>query len=269
MYKVQIGKSCPTHFFRKLFSHMEHPNNFSLLYGANELFCCNRFFVAVAVAVDNCFFGVSFKWIRRTCSLRLAFRVNFRSQWSHLKILSLVCNRKWHRSEFLPKVRLHKGHGIFLSLQIFHLWSISWKIHSASVVHLKQIKHSVKYSAWGYLMNSRTENHTAYNPTKRDDRFPRMCLLLHFLHFLVHQSGSNLFPFHAQQSCSYHLWWSAILAMTMYSIPLFRLHFRFHGKYRHLGNCPQLCMSYHECVGSTLVAKWIFVRKNNTLKLPN
>lgn len=113
-----------TYFFRNWRSHNEQPNNRSGL--------C--FVVDVELGpVDGRFAGTFFKWIRWMWSLRLALRVNFISQWLHLKIRSFVCNRKWHLREFLPNVRLHMGHGILLSLQISHLWSISWNMHSASV----------------------------------------------------------------------------------------------------------------------------------------
>lgn len=126
-----------TYFFQNLFSHIEHSNNCSFFgcfgcccCGDDELFCFSRF------AADGGFFTPAFfcfKWMRWMCSFKLAFRVNFNSHWSHSNIRSLVCNRKWQRNEFFPNVRLQIGHGILLSLQMFHLCSISWKIHSASV----------------------------------------------------------------------------------------------------------------------------------------
>lgn len=89
-------------------------------------------------------FRFSPKWMRRRCSFRLYFRVNASEHSSHLKMRSLVCSRKWHRSEFLPKDRLQIGHGILSPFEIFHLCSISWKMHSASVGVLRLEKMSEK-----------------------------------------------------------------------------------------------------------------------------
>lgn len=104
--------------------------------GVTELFLFFRFAVDVdAFAGDVVDFLTAdrFKWMRWECSLKLDFRVNLSSHSSHSKMRSLVCSRKWQRSEFLPNNRLHIGHGILSSLQLFHLCSISWKMHSASV----------------------------------------------------------------------------------------------------------------------------------------
>ena len=133
-YEMMERNKKKTYFFANLFSHIEHPNNCSFsgcwCSGDDELSCFSRFDAV------NCFFGrvlFSFKWMRWKCSFRLALRVNFKWHWPQWKIRSFVCNRKWHRSEFFPNVRLQIGHGILLSLPIFHLCNISWKMHSASV----------------------------------------------------------------------------------------------------------------------------------------
>lgn len=125
-----------TYFFRNRFMHIEHLKNCSLC-GDVELFLSARLLAAVD---DVDFFIVTFfKWMRWMCSFKLAFRVNFNTQYSHSKIRSFVCTLKWHRSEFLPNFRLHIGHGILSLLQMGHLCNISWKIHSASVCVLHRL----------------------------------------------------------------------------------------------------------------------------------
>lgn len=116
-----------TYFLRNCRSHNEQPNNRSSVgFVEVEVFFVDRF-------ADGFFAGTFFMWIRWIWSLRFARRVKLILQWSHWKMRSFVCIRKWHRREFLPNVRLQMGHGILLSLQISHLWSISWNMHSASV----------------------------------------------------------------------------------------------------------------------------------------
>lgn len=123
-----------THLLLNRFVQIEQSKRCSFC-GVTELFLAKRF----AVDVDGVdFFTIGrFKWMRCICSFRFDFRVNFILQWSHSKIRSFVCTRKWQRSEFLPNIRLHIGHGIFSLLQISHLCSISWKMHSASVCVLR------------------------------------------------------------------------------------------------------------------------------------
>lgn len=62
-----------TYFFRNFLWHIGHSNNCSCR-GDDEVFLFRR------LAVDCGFFGaILFKCIRWICSLRFAFRVNFRS----------------------------------------------------------------------------------------------------------------------------------------------------------------------------------------------
>lgn len=102
-----------TYFFLNSFWQMEHVKTGPLMSGR--------------------LFGFSPKWMRRRCSSKLYLRMNAIEQSLHLNMRSLVCKRKWHRNEFRPNDRLQIGHGILSPIEMSHLCSISWKMHSASV----------------------------------------------------------------------------------------------------------------------------------------